>query len=99
MFHLFLQAACNVHVSVLSARSDANVKKKPSDDVELAHRSLFGFAALIEPLPVGCGGEDGTVLAAPSVRLQGDLSLPVLEAHAGAWLVHPLAVGHKVIDA
>jgi len=70
-----------------------------SDDVELAHRGLFGSAALIKPLPVGCGGEDGAVLAVAPIRLQGDLFLPVLEAHTGARLVHPLSVGYHVVDA
>lgn len=74
-------------------------RERPSHDVELAHGRLRGSAALVEPLPVGRGGEDGAVLAAPAVRLQGDLRLPVLEAHAGARLVHPVAVGHHVVDA
>lgn len=69
------------------------------DDVELTHRSFLSPAALIKPLPVGRDGEDGAVVAAPSVRLQGDLCLPVLEAHVGARLVHPLALGHQVVDA
>lgn len=70
-----------------------------SDDVELAHRGLLGSAALVKPLPVGRGGEDGAVLAAASVRLLGDVCLPVLEAHAGARLVHPLTIRHHVVDA
>lgn len=70
-----------------------------SDNVELTHRGLFSSAALIKPLSIGCGGKDGAVLAVAPVRLQGNLSLPVLEAHTGAWLVHPLAVCHHVIDA
>lgn len=74
-------------------------KNKPSYDIELAHKGLLSPAALVEPLPVGRGGEDGAVLAAASVWLQGDLRLPVLEAHVGARLVHPLAVGHHVVDA
>lgn len=69
------------------------------DDVELTHGSFLSPAALIKPLPVGWGGEDGAVVAAPSVRLQGDLCLPVLEAHIGARLVQPLALSHQVIDA
>lgn len=96
MFH-----PCKQHLlfSRLSAQSEVDVRRELSDDVELAHRSLFRSAALIKPLPVGCGGEDGTVLATPSVWLQGDFCLPVLEAHTGARLVHPLAVGHYVINA
>lgn len=72
---------------------------RPSDDVELTHGRLLSPAALVEPLPVGRGGEDGAVLAAASVRLQGDVCLPVLEAHVGARLVQPLTVGHLVTDA
>lgn len=75
-------------------RSDAE-----SHDVELTHRGLFSSAALVKPLPLGCGGEDGAVLPAPSVRLQRDRRLPVLEAHTGPRLVHPQAVGHHVVDA
>lgn len=64
--------------------SAADFRTGPSDDVELAHGSLLSPAALIEPLPVGRGGEDGAVLAAASVWLQGDFCLPVLEAYVGA---------------
>lgn len=81
------------------AKTQVSGRKQPSDDVELTHRRLLASAALVEPLAVGCGGEDAAVLAAPSVRLQGDVRLPVLEAHAGARLVHPLALCHHVVDA
>lgn len=70
-----------------------------SDDVKLTHRSLLSPAAVIKPLSVGCGGEDGTVLAAASIWLQGDVCLPVLEAHVGAQMVQPLTVGHRITDA
>lgn len=93
-FVLFLQA-----VSVYLQRVTLTPESRLSDDVELAHRGFLGPAVLVEPLPVGRGGEDGAVLAAPSVRLQGDLRLPVFEAHVGPRLVHPLAVGHNVVDA
>lgn len=85
-----------LHVSFFSARSiqcsrecssaqrGVDVRNQASDDVKLAHKSPFSPAALVKPLPFGCGGEDATVLAAASVWLQGDLCLPVLEAHAGA---------------
>lgn len=79
--------------------SDADFRTGPSDDVELAHGRLLSPAALIEPLPVGRGGEDGAVLAAASVWLQGDFRLPVLEAYVGAWVVQPLTVSHHIIDA
>lgn len=69
-----------------------------SDDVKLTHRGLFCSAVLIEPFPIGCGGQDGTVLGVPPVGLVGDLSLPVLEAYAGACLVHPVSVHYHVID-
>lgn len=69
------------------------------DDVELTHRSFLSSAALIKPLPVGRDGEDGAIVATPPVRLQGDLCLPVLEAHVGARLVQPLALGHQVVNA
>lgn len=82
----------------VSAQID-DIRNDPSDDVELAHRSLLGSAALVEPLPVGWDGQDGAVLAAPSIRLQGDLCLPVLEAHSGAWMVQPQTVGHHIVDA
>lgn len=98
MLYVF-HSAFIVHTSVYLHRATLMSEKQPSHDVELAHWSLFSSAALIKPLPVGRGGEDGAVLAAPSVWLQGDLRLPVLEAHAGARLVHPLAVGHHVVDA
>lgn len=80
MFNSF-SASSMYRSHVLSAQGDVDDSKEPSDDVELTHRSLFSSAALIKPLPVGCGGEDAAVLAAPSVWLQGDLCLPVLEAH------------------
>lgn len=71
----------------------------PLNDVELTHWGLLSSAALIKPLPLSCGGEDGTVLAVAAVGLQGDLCLPVLETHIRARLVHPLAVGDHVVDA
>lgn len=77
----YVSASSMYRSHVLSAQSDVDDSKEPLDDVELTHRSLLSSAALIKPLPVGCGGEDAAVLAAPSVWLQGDLRLPVLEAH------------------
>lgn len=80
-------------------RATSEIYQQLSDDVELAHRGLLGSAALIKPLPAGCGGEDGTVLGVAPIGLPGDLRLPVLEAHTGAGLVHPLAIRHHVVDA
>lgn len=65
-------------------RTTSELHPQLSDDVELADRGLLGSAALVKPLPVGRGGEDGAVLAVASVGLPGDLRLPVLEAHTGA---------------
>lgn len=79
--------------------SDADFGPETSDDVKLTHRSLLSPAALIKPLPVGRGGEDGAVLDAASVWLQGDVCLPVLEAHVGTRMIQPLTVGHRVTDA
>lgn len=87
-----------IAVILFCKQRDVNVRNKASDDIELTHRGLFSSTALIKPLPVGCGGQDGTVLTAPPVWLQGDLCLPVFEAHAGPRLVHPLTIGHHVID-
>lgn len=70
-----------------------------SDDVELTHRRLLSPAVLIEPLPAGCGGEDGAVLAAPPIWLMGDFCLPVFEAHIRARLVNPLAIGNYIINS
>lgn len=82
-FSSYQQAAHNVHTSVHLHLSDVNVTEQLSDDVELTHRGLFSSAALIKPLAVGCSGKDGAVLSPPSIRLQGDLSLPVFEAQTG----------------
>lgn len=84
---------------LMTRLSDADFRPGTSDDVKLTHRSLLSPAALIKPLPVGRGGEDGTVLASASVWLQGDVCLPVLEAHVGAQMIQPLTVSHHVIDA
>lgn len=84
---------------LLTRLPDADFRPGTSDDVKLTHRSLLSLAALIKPLPVGRGGEDGAVLDAASVWLQGDVRLPVLEAHIGARMIQPLTVGHHVIDA
>lgn len=78
---------------------DADFRPGCSDDVKLTHGSPLSPAAFIKPLPVGRGGDDRAVLAAASVWLQGDVCLPVLEAHTGARMIQPLTVGHRVIDA
>lgn len=69
-----------------------------SDDVELAHRRPLLAAALVEPLAVCSDVEEGAVLSAAAVRLLGDISLPVREAHAAARLIHPPALGDHVVD-
>lgn len=84
---------------VVKIRYLSDFRSGTSDDVKLTHRSLLSPAALVKPLPVGRGGEDGAVLTAASVWLQGDLCLPVLEAHIGTGLIQPLTVGHSVTDA
>lgn len=84
---------------LLTQLNDADFRPGTSDDVKLTNRSLLSPATLIKPLPVGRGGEDGAVLAAASVWLQGDVCLPVLEAHVGARMIQPLTVGHHIIDA
>ena len=83
----------------MSAAQGVCPSGKRLDDVELADRGPLATAALVKPLPVGGDGEDGAVLAAAPVRLQGDLRLPVLEAQRAARLVHPVALRHHVVDS
>ncbi len=85
MLHILLKI-CLIHDFIACCSTSG------LDDVELADRRLFSTAVLVEPLPVGRAGQDGTVLAAASIGLMGNLWFPVLEAYRWARLVGPLAL-------
>lgn len=94
--HILLVVYC-IYCMFTMHHSIACSSTKSLDDVELADRRLFTTAVLVKPLPVGCAGQDGTVLTAASIRLMGDLWFPVLKAYWWACLVSPLALLQYVI--
>ena len=79
-----LQLPLNIgpHINMLHVFQKWRQRRSSLNNIKLAHRDLFSTAVFIKPFPIGRGGHDGTVLAPPTVRLQGDDRLPVLEAHA-----------------
>lgn len=72
-----------------------------SNDVELADGGLLLTTVLVQPLPAGGPGQDGTILGLATVRLKGPAvgRVPVFVCNAEACLVHPGALGHHVVDA
>lgn len=68
-----------------------------SNNVKLAHRRPLQAATFVEPLAIRGDVENSAVLSAATIRLQGDVRLPVCEAHATARLVHPPALDDHVV--